>query len=71
MVLLAGGVDAGGNGVASAEVFNPADGSFTATGSLNDKRGNHTATLLSNGQVLIAGGADADLVYDSAELYQP
>ena len=55
----------------SAELFDPSSGSFTATGSLNDARGNHTATTLANGQILVAGGADADTVLDSAELYQP
>jgi hypothetical protein len=71
MVLIAGGVDADSNGVASAELFNPADGSFTATGSLNDARGDHTATTLADGRVLVAGGADAQTVYDTAEIYQP
>jgi hypothetical protein len=71
LVLIAGGVDANGNGLASAELFDPSDGSFTATGSLHDKRGNHTATTLADGQVLVAGGADLDMVYDSGELYQP
>jgi hypothetical protein len=39
---------------------------FTATGSLNVARAGHTATLLSNGKVLVAGGPDS-----SAELYDP
>jgi hypothetical protein len=57
--------------VASAELFDPSNDSFTATGSLNDARGDHTATTLANGQVLVAGGASSYMVYDSAELYQP
>jgi hypothetical protein len=32
------------------------EGTFIPTGSLNTARGNHTATLLNNGMVLIAGG---------------
>jgi hypothetical protein len=39
---------------------------FTATGSMTIARSGHTATLLANGSVLIAGGPDA-----SAELYDP
>jgi len=52
----------------SAELYNPATGKWSPTGSLNTGRYNHTATLLSNGQVLIVGGG-AHLA--STELYNP
>ena len=52
----------------SAELYDPASGAWTATGSLNTARHNHRATLLPNGQVLAAGGA---VILDSAELYDP
>jgi plastocyanin len=81
LVLIAGGfgpVGGGSNGcVASAELYNPATGTFTLTGSLNTPRENHTATLLNNGMVLVAGGAGAGNVqypngfFGSAELYNP
>ena len=41
---------------ASAEIYDPATETFSPTGSLAAPRYNHTATLLPNGQVLIAGG---------------
>src|SRR5262249_58810587 len=41
---------------------------FDNTGSLNTARLTHTATLLPNGKVLVAGG---DAVGNSAELYDP
>ena len=50
----------------------PASGTWTVTGSLNTARYYHTATLLLNGMVLVAGGIDNDLnALDSAELYDP
>jgi hypothetical protein len=80
MVLVAGGdtfSSASKYGCAVvAELYNPATGTFTPTGSLNAARGRHTATLLNNGLVLMAGGGNS-CVYDSldpidsAELYNP
>jgi hypothetical protein len=47
-------------------------GSWTATGSLNTARYEHTATLLANGKVLVAGGSDSSgNASTSAELYDP
>lgn len=71
-VLVSGGTDVGASAVATAEVFDPAAGVFTAVGSMNTARVNHTATLLNNGLVLIAGGRDQNsLEQSSAELYNP
>ena len=47
-------------------------GTWTATGTLNFPRVGHTATLLANGQVLVAGGEDTSHnLIASAELYNP
>src|SRR4030095_16315200 len=57
---------------ASAELYHPASGTWSATGSLATSHGFHTATLLPNGKVLVVGGFDGvgrPLV--SAELYDP
>jgi len=52
---------------ASAEIYNPATGSWSKTGSMAYGRSDHTATLLKSGKVLIAGGSDTK----KAELYDP
>jgi N-acetylneuraminic acid mutarotase len=84
-VLVAGGCCQPGNpyvGLASAELYHPSTGSWSPTGSLNVARSGHTATLLQNGQVLVAGGACNGAAYGcdagsflvnlrSAELYDP
>ncbi|MGB8296069.1 MAG: kelch repeat-containing protein, partial [Polyangia bacterium] len=73
-VLIAGGLDASGNYLASAELYDPVAGTFTATGSMTAARSGHTATFLFNGKVLIAGGEVNDFgLYASfsAELYDP
>ena len=57
-VLVAGGYDSDG-ALASAELYDPASGTWTATGSLATARVRHTATLLPNGKVLVAGGVDS------------
>jgi hypothetical protein len=58
--------------LASAELYDPKTGEFSATGSMTTGRDNATATLLGNGRVLIAGGGDeANSAVASAELYDP
>ncbi|HUF31461.1 MAG TPA: IPT/TIG domain-containing protein [Gemmatimonadaceae bacterium] len=47
------------------------DPSFSVTGSLGTARYLHTATLLPNGKVLIAGGHSGVAFQASAELYEP
>jgi hypothetical protein len=46
-------------------------GTWTRTGSLSIPRAGHTATLLPNGQLLVAGGENATGFLNSAELYNP
>ncbi len=70
-VVVVGGLGAGGR-LASAEVYNPAAGTWSATGSLATARSGHTATLLSNGRILVTGGTDAaGQPLASAEVYNP
>ena len=57
-----------GGGNAVAELYDPATGTFTATGSMVADRMWHTATLLPDGTVLIAGGYPGSA---STEIYNP
>ena len=70
-VLVAGGLnyrDNMGPGVSysSAELYDPATGVFSSAGSMAVAHVGGSATLLSNGWALVAGGGTSD-----AELYQP
>jgi hypothetical protein len=60
---------AGGYGLSSAELFDPATATFSATGSMAFARGDATATALASGLVVVIGGtsnADRADVYDPA-----
>jgi uncharacterized repeat protein (TIGR02543 family) len=78
-VLIAGGRGGGTGGgapyQASAEIYDPATGQFTPTGSMTTARGYHTASLLPNGKVLVSGGSTSPETYltylTTAELYDP
>jgi hypothetical protein len=53
----------------SAEIYDPATGGFLAVSNMTIARYRHTATLLDDGKVLIAGGAVNGTA--SAEIYNP
>jgi hypothetical protein len=73
-VLIAGGMNNFGYRTVekSADIYDPASGTFTPVGNMTDAREGHTATLLPDGRVLLTGGRDNGTVsLDSAELYYP
>jgi hypothetical protein len=69
-VLITGGYQHGfpDTALASAELYDPATGTFAPTGDMTIPRIGHSATLLPDGSVLIAGGSDS---VARAELYDP
>ncbi len=75
-VLIVGGTNAPGETepeVASADLYNPAAGTVTATNNrMNVVRGFPDCTALNDGTVLVSGGiANSRLAYDTAEIYHP
>lgn len=77
LVLIAGGINNPTNAsglLTSAELYDPATGIWTITGSMNGAREGHTATLLLSGKVLVAGGTGPSNNFQtisSAEIYDP
>ncbi len=69
-MLVAGGGGGWPLDTATAELYDPHTGTFSATGSMSVTRVSHTATLLANGKVLIAGG-EGQSYLAPAELYDP
>ncbi|MBI5245512.1 MAG: right-handed parallel beta-helix repeat-containing protein [Elusimicrobia bacterium] len=71
-VLVAGGSSGGGTYLSSAELYDPASGTWAATGPMAAARGYHTAVLLPNGKVLVVGGeTTGGTALSIAELYDP
>jgi N-acetylneuraminic acid mutarotase len=75
-VLVAGGIglDDSSGSISNAELYSPTTGTWTNTDPLHDARGYHTATLLPNGKVLVAGGVtyqDGFLYLSKSESYDP
>lgn len=75
-VLVAGGQEKGCTSppcpiLSSAELYDPSTGTWSPTGGMNSARVGHTATLLANGLLLVAGGGSGNGTLASAELYNP
>ena len=66
-VLIAGGAQS----QPSANLYDPQAGTWSVTGAPVVQVGQHTAVLLANGQVLIAGGLSGGAVTATAQLYNP
>ncbi|CAF4038685.1 unnamed protein product [Rotaria sp. Silwood1] len=69
LALFGAGV-AGGSYLNSAELYDPSTGTWTNTGSMSTAREYHTASVLTNGKVLVAGGLSSSY-WNSAESYDP
>jgi hypothetical protein len=65
-VIVVGGSSLG-QPLASAEIYDPMGGTFTAAKDMAQRRVGHTATLLGDGKVLVVGGESGA----TAEIYDP
>jgi hypothetical protein len=74
-VLIAGGDRTYGPPIAgtymTAELFDPATGKFTATGSMTTGRECAAGALLPDGRVLVAGGDTGSVTAGTADIYDP
>lgn len=74
-VMVVGGSQANAGGqfipLASAEIFDPATGAWTITGTMQHTRARFTATRLSDDRVLAAGGFNDGSTHSSAEIFDP
>ena len=57
--------------MAVAELYDPRTGKWSPTGTMTTERSEHSAILLANGKVLVAGAEHRDGIYASTELYDP
>lgn len=60
-----------GNATHHPQIFDPASGTWSVTGDMNERRAGYTATLLPDGKVLVVGGGWNGQYLSSAELYDP
>jgi N-acetylneuraminic acid mutarotase len=73
-VLVVGGTGSGGESLQSALLYTPdsGTGSWGSAGTLTTARGWHTAALMQNGTVLVAGGQSAPGTFTStSQIYTP
>jgi hypothetical protein len=68
-VLIAGGYGIGLTILSSAELYDPATGTWAATASMRSKRAEFTATLLLDGTVVVSGGQGGPK--PTSEIYAP
>ena len=77
-VLVIGGASTGNSvygGLAraldSVEIYDPVARTMSLFGTMTTARQNHTATLLQDGRILIAGGVDSPSISGTAEIVMP
>jgi N-acetylneuraminic acid mutarotase len=74
-VLVVGGSDGssslGGGALGSADLYNPSTNTWSSAAAMSQPRLSHTATVLADGRVLVAGGSGVSGLMSAADLYDP
>ena len=70
-VLVAGGLTSGDAALSDAELYDPANDTWAEAGAMFVSRVGHTATTLSGGGVLIAGGQAGGVTNSTLEIFDP
>jgi hypothetical protein len=70
-VLVTGGYTSGGAVVATAEIFDPATGSFRSAGKMLKGRWSARAAILPDGRALVVGGFDGTAATETTEIFDP
>jgi Kelch motif len=70
-VLVAGGEQVTVHVLRSAEVYNPADGTWASTAPMQAPRDAALTVRLGDGTVMVCGGMNLSGVLASCEIYQP
>jgi WD40 repeat protein len=55
----------------TCQIYDPSTNSFTSVMTMSSSRASHTATLLHDGRVLIAGGFTGATILNTAEIFDP
>ena len=70
-VLVTGGLGTSGAPLNSAEIYDPATGTWTLTDSMSSPRLRHAATLLPDGRVIVAAGISIGTWIAAASILRP
>ena len=70
-MLVAGGLDASESEIATAELYDPATGKFSSTGSMLSGQDEAAGVLLKDGTVLVVDGETGNDAVTDAQRYDP
>lgn len=70
-IIYFGGKSDGTTTLSTVIQYNPANDSWKTLTSMSTARSDHTATLLTDGRILIAGGQDGGTAVQSSQIYNP
>jgi hypothetical protein len=67
--MVAGGIDTTGTAVATTQLYDPRAGTWTAATAMHDAREEGQAVTLTDGRILVTGGANTTGALTATELF--